>query len=337
MVHRHAGAFARIAALRRALGAALVGCRWLRRLRWLYASRCGSTLAWKYRDYVTRAFNSDKPFDRFVTEQLAGDELAGPIQGDWTAEQIELLTATDFCGRLPMARAVVTTVPRLATKSLPIHSRSSAIHSWVRVFTAHNAMIIVTIRSRMSTITRFVRCSNQLWIGSSGAHPSQRLVSLYTAADRQKAAEIEAAAQEMTKQRDMKRDEFMQQALDKELEKYTDPLREQLRTAYKTPEKDRTDEHKGTAQEETKCQYHARRALSVFPKAAEELKKLDEQIAAKRAEKPPEEIRARVDRTERSSTIGQIISSRRSSTTATRDCTCTTDGGGTRRATNRVS
>jgi len=31
--------------------------------------------AWRYRDYVIRAFNSDKPYDRFVQEQLAGDEL----------------------------------------------------------------------------------------------------------------------------------------------------------------------------------------------------------------------------------------------------------------------
>ena len=31
--------------------------------------------AWRYRDYVVRAFNSDKPYDRFLTEQLAGDEL----------------------------------------------------------------------------------------------------------------------------------------------------------------------------------------------------------------------------------------------------------------------
>ena len=30
--------------------------------------------AWRYRDYVIRAFNDDKPFDRFVIEQLAGDE-----------------------------------------------------------------------------------------------------------------------------------------------------------------------------------------------------------------------------------------------------------------------
>ena len=30
---------------------------------------------WKYRDYVVRAFNEDKPYDRFILEQLAGDEL----------------------------------------------------------------------------------------------------------------------------------------------------------------------------------------------------------------------------------------------------------------------
>src|SRR5690606_18009832 len=30
---------------------------------------------WRYRDYVIRAFNEDKPYDRFVLEQVAGDEL----------------------------------------------------------------------------------------------------------------------------------------------------------------------------------------------------------------------------------------------------------------------
>ncbi|HXI52656.1 MAG TPA: PSD1 and planctomycete cytochrome C domain-containing protein, partial [Candidatus Saccharimonadales bacterium] len=31
--------------------------------------------AWRYRDYVVRAFNQDKPYDQFVREQIAGDEL----------------------------------------------------------------------------------------------------------------------------------------------------------------------------------------------------------------------------------------------------------------------
>lgn len=52
---------------------------------------------WRYRDYVIAAFNDDKPFDRFVIEQLAGDELV-----DWrsakrfTPETIALLSATGF-------------------------------------------------------------------------------------------------------------------------------------------------------------------------------------------------------------------------------------------------
>ena len=50
-------------------------------------------LAWRYRDYVINAFNQDKPFDRFVLEQLAGDEL---YPGDLTA-----LIATGFNRNYP--------------------------------------------------------------------------------------------------------------------------------------------------------------------------------------------------------------------------------------------
>jgi mono/diheme cytochrome c family protein len=33
--------------------------------------------AWRYRDYVIRAFNDDKPYDKFLVEQMAGDEMDG--------------------------------------------------------------------------------------------------------------------------------------------------------------------------------------------------------------------------------------------------------------------
>ena len=33
--------------------------------------------AWRYRDYVIDSFNKDKPYDRFLTEQIAGDEIEG--------------------------------------------------------------------------------------------------------------------------------------------------------------------------------------------------------------------------------------------------------------------
>ena len=45
-----------------------------------------------YRDYVIRAFNADKPFNRFIVEQLAGDLL----KADTQAARDDLLTATGF-------------------------------------------------------------------------------------------------------------------------------------------------------------------------------------------------------------------------------------------------
>jgi hypothetical protein len=54
-------------------------------------------LAYRYRDYVIRAFNHDKPFDRFVVEQIAGDELAGLVpEQNATPEMISLLEATHY-------------------------------------------------------------------------------------------------------------------------------------------------------------------------------------------------------------------------------------------------
>lgn len=41
--------------------------------------------AWRFRDYVIRSFNEDKPFDQFIREQLAGDEFEEPNEDAWIA------------------------------------------------------------------------------------------------------------------------------------------------------------------------------------------------------------------------------------------------------------
>ena len=71
------------ALVERLLDSPTYGERWGR--RWLDVTRYADTAgysndferpnAWRYRDYVIRSFNQDKPYDRFVLEQIAGDEL----------------------------------------------------------------------------------------------------------------------------------------------------------------------------------------------------------------------------------------------------------------------
>ncbi len=76
------------------------GERWAR--HWLdlvrYAESTGREVnmtqpyAWRYRDYVIKSFNQDKPYDRFVQEQIAGDLLPVKTDEQWA----ENLIATSF-------------------------------------------------------------------------------------------------------------------------------------------------------------------------------------------------------------------------------------------------
>ena len=67
--------------------------------------------AWRYRDYVIRAFNQDKPYDVFLQEQIAGDELDN--------ETDDTLIATGFLRAGPRRSA-------FARRTI----RSSATSTW---------------------------------------------------------------------------------------------------------------------------------------------------------------------------------------------------------------
>ncbi len=105
-----ADAFARV--VDRLLASPHYGERWGR--HWLDVARYADSNgldenvahgnAWRYRDYVIAAFNRDKPFDRFLCEQLAGD-LLPPEGGE--AETRERLIATGFLALGPKVLAEV--------------------------------------------------------------------------------------------------------------------------------------------------------------------------------------------------------------------------------------
>ena len=79
---------------------------------------------WRYRDYVIRSFNSDKPYDDFIREQIAGDEMADHSlrkrlkidtkqlhqmqeQGEYNQEESEWIIATGFLRLGPWDNAMI--------------------------------------------------------------------------------------------------------------------------------------------------------------------------------------------------------------------------------------
>lgn len=79
---------------------------------------------WRYRDYVIRSLNNDKPYNEFVLEQLAGDQLADAaalkrlggdakklaqtrLKGEYTPEEAEDIVATGFLRMGPWDNAMV--------------------------------------------------------------------------------------------------------------------------------------------------------------------------------------------------------------------------------------
>ncbi len=85
------------------------GQHWLDVVRYAdtggYSNDYERSNAWRYRDYVIRAFNEDKPYNEFVIEQLAGDELWG--QQPEGKRNSALLVATSFLRMGPWDPAMV--------------------------------------------------------------------------------------------------------------------------------------------------------------------------------------------------------------------------------------
>jgi len=275
------------------------GERWAR--HWLdvagYADSEGNTVkdeerpwAWKYRDYIIRSLNADKPFDQFITEQLAGDELAGPIQGDLTEQQIELLTATGF---LRMAADGTGSGDNSA------EARNKVVSDTIKIVSS--SLLGMSVACAQCHDHRYDPISQIDYYAMRAVFepaldwqkwqtPPQRRLSLYTAADREKAAEVEEEAKKLAEERTAKQKEYMEKALQKELEKYEEPLRGQLRTAYETPEKERTPEQKQLLDKNPSVKITPGVLYQYLPDAAEDLKTYDKKIAEIRAKKPKEEF-----------------------------------------------
>ena len=282
----------------RLLASPRYGERWAR--HWLdiagYADSAGATqddpprpYAWKYRDWIVRALNADLPFDRFLVEQLAGDELVPPPHAQLPPESIDRLTATGFLrmaadgtagGGDPESRN------RVVTDTLTILS-SSLLGLTVGCAQCHDHRYDPIPQSDYYALRALFEpaLDPQAWKA-----PNERLVSLFTDADRARSAEIEAEAVAASQELESKQATAIAAALEKELLKHPEELREKLGTAARTAEKDRTPEQQQLLKERPSVNISPGVLYQYDQAAADELKALGEKIAAIRARKPVEDF-----------------------------------------------
>jgi hypothetical protein len=246
---------------------------------------------YKFRDYVIRAFNDDKPFDQFVIEQLAGDELLTPPFENLTPDQAEKLVATGFLRMAPDGTGVGGVDQNLArndvmTKTIEIVS-TSLLGLTVGCAQCHNHRYDPISHEDYHAIRAIFEPALD-W--KNWLVPAKRQVSLYTDADRAKSAEIEADAIQLLNERTKKQDAYIEATFQRELAKLEGSLHETITKARNTPEKNRTAEQKKLLKEHPSVNVTASSLYLYDKKAADELKKMADEANAIRQTKPKEEF-----------------------------------------------
>lgn len=252
--------------------------------------------AWRYRDYVIRAFNHNKPIDQFFVEQLAGDELVRPPYGELPVDELDKLVATGFLRMAPDGTATAADKPvainETVAKSLEIVS-SSMLGLTVACAQCHD--------HRYDPISqrdyyRFRAIFEPAYRWQTWKTPRQRRQSLYTDAHRAEAAQIEAAAKKIEAARVEKQQEFIQATYEEQLAKLPDDVRETVRLAHDTPEKDRSAEQTALLKKYPSVNVTAGSLYLYDRKAADELKAMAEEAAKIRKTKPVEQfVRALIE------------------------------------------
>ncbi|MBL4640944.1 MAG: DUF1549 domain-containing protein, partial [Verrucomicrobiales bacterium] len=200
--------------------------------------------AWRYRDYVVRALNDDMPWDRFIREQLAGDEMVPPPYTGLDPEQVDKLTATGFLRMAPDGTGsganTAAAQNQVMAETLKIVS-TSLMGMTVGCAQCHDHRYDPILQSDYYKLRAVFEPALD---PANWRMPQSRQISLFTEADRKQCADIEVEAKKLDAKRQAKVDFFIERTLEWKLRKAPEELREPLRVAYKTPAGKRTDEHK---------------------------------------------------------------------------------------------
>jgi cytochrome c553 len=206
--------------------------------------------AYFYRDYVIASFNADKPFNFFIHEQLAGDELVKPPYKNLSEDQIERLAATGFLRMAPDGTAA-SGIDKNVARNEVVADTIKIVSSSLMGLTVGCARCHDHRYDPIPTVDyyrlRAVFEPSLDW--KKWRVPATRRISLYTDTDRELAAKINAEAAEVDRQREAKARQYIDRTLEEELLTLPASMREALRAAYKTVAKDRNAEQQALLKE----------------------------------------------------------------------------------------
>lgn len=207
--------------------------------------------AWMYRDYVIRSFNADKPWDRFLIEQLAGDELVGAthvnvhdlVNADPAA--LEAVTATGFLRMAPDGSG--------SSPADPLAARHQAVTETLKIVST--ALLATSVACAECHHHRFDPIPQEdfyrlravfapVFDPENWRLPKSRRVSILSAADRERAAEIESRAKALDQEHNRLKQETLELVLERVLEEIPEDRREFARTAFATPRDERSEEQR---------------------------------------------------------------------------------------------
>jgi hypothetical protein len=251
--------------------------------------------AYRYRDYVIRSMNADKPIDQFIREQLAGDEMVKQPYKNLSPDAIDKLTATAFLRMVPDGTAAAAATEQVVARNAVVSETLKVVSSTLFGLTVGCAQCHDHKYDPIPQVD-YYRLRAVFEPGFDLNHwrvPNARLISLMTDEERAKAAEIEKGAKLIDDQRKVKADEFIEKVLTWELEKKPEALREPLRTAYRTEAKKRTPEQLKLLKEHPTINQLSSGSLYLYDrtygtKHEAELKKFADEAAEIRKRKPVE-------------------------------------------------
>jgi hypothetical protein len=244
--------------------------------------------AFRYRDYVIRSLNADKPWNEFLIEQLAGDELLTPPYQNLSEEDADRLIATGFLRMAPDGTADVA--DKTAARNDVIAETLKIVSTSLLGLTVGCAQCHDHRYDPISQVDyyRFRAIFEPALDWKNWRLPQARLVNLWSSADHEKAAKVDAELRAIGDARTTEMKQIVDEIFAKELARLDPKLQPAAHVARETPAKSRTSEQQRILKDHPSLNVDAGSAYLYEPQRLQKFKERYEALtAAANAKRPP--------------------------------------------------